>query len=143
MTFANSTIVAGSSRFRCWAVFESVTWWSTSRINDFLCSGDSCRRLATLCEECARFGVWTRPDRATGVVQKQSQVENERVFQIFEQMTIRDQLRIRRVNQGIEFIDTEQGVLVGSVAMEEFVLHQTSQLTEFGNVAAKEVDPMH
>ncbi len=46
-TSANSWIVAGSSKLRRWATFESVMWLSTSRMSAFLRSELNCSRAAT------------------------------------------------------------------------------------------------
>ena len=43
----------------------------------------------------------------------------------------------------VELVDADQGVFVRGIAMEKFVLHQAGELTEFRNVAAEKIDPVH
>src|SRR5439155_11616941 len=64
---ANSATVAGSSRFLCCAILESVRWWSTSRISDLRCSDDSCRRVATRWAKSALASEWGRAPMALPV----------------------------------------------------------------------------
>src|SRR4029077_18359110 len=65
------------------------------------------------------------------------------VVKFFEQATIRNQLWIGRLHQRVELVDAEQRVLISRVTMKEFVLNETGQLAEFGNVATEKVYPVH
>src|ERR1051326_5340700 len=85
----------------------------------------------------------SRSYRAAGVVQEQSEIKDERVLQVFEQTAIRGQFRIGCLQKRVELIDAKQGVLVGCVSVKELMLDQTSQLTEFRDVAAQKVNAMH
>src|SRR5712671_2926896 len=82
-------------------------------------------------------------DCPAGVMQEQSEVKNKRIFEVFEKMTIRDQLRIVCSNQCIELVDAKKGVLVRGVTVKKFMLHQTGQLAKLRNITAKIIDPMH
>jgi len=80
----------------------------------------------TLGEKRARFRMRARANGAAGVVQKQSEIKNEWVLQIFEQMPISEQFRIARLHERVEFVDAKQCVFVRGVTMKEFMLHQAS-----------------
>ena len=56
---------------------------------------------------------------------------------------IGNHLWIVRPDQGIELVDADQGMFVGRVTMKKLVLHQTGQLPEFRNVAAKKIHAVH
>src|SRR5689334_7645985 len=81
--------------------------------------------------------------RLTGVMQQQSQVKHERIGQFLEKFPVLDQLAVFRVRQRIQFVDTDQSVFVRSVAVEKFMLHQTGELAELGNILPKKIQPMH
>src|SRR5437764_4050456 len=87
--------------------------------------------------------MWSRADSFAAVVQQQREIENQRVVKSLENFTIGSQLRIVRLRQRIELIDAYQRMLVGCVSMQKFMLHQTGQLAEFGNVTTEKIDPMH
>src|SRR5439155_4463802 len=97
----------------------------------------------TLREKSARFRMWPGADGSRGVVQEECEIKNKRVFQIFEEMTISDQLRIACSNQCIELIDAKKGVFVRGVAVKKFMLHQTGQLAKLRNITAEIIDPVH
>src|SRR5262249_42803790 len=85
----------------------------------------------------------SRANRPPGVVQEQCQVEDEWIIQIFEDLAIRNQLRIVRPYERVELVDAEECMLVRGITMEKLVLHEAGQLPEFGDVAAQKIDPMH
>ena len=58
-------------------------------------------------------------------MQQKGEIENEWVGQLFEQFPILEQLGICRSGERVQFVDTNQCVFVGRVAMKEFMLHQT------------------
>ena len=94
-------------------------------------------------ENSARLSVRPGPDGFAGIVQEQGQIKNERILELLEESSIRDQLRILRPGQSIELVDANQRMFVGGVTVEKLVLNQTGQLAEFGNVASEEIDPVH
>src|ERR1700736_3649499 len=77
------------------------------------------------------------------VVQEQRQVEHKRILQLFEKPAIRGQLRVLRIRERIELVDTEQRVFVCGVTMRKFVLYETGERAELGNVTTEEIHPMH
>src|SRR5882724_7952584 len=86
------------------------------------------------------------PPRANGfaaVMQKQRQIKDEWVIELLKNLAIGDQLRIIRRCQSVELVDTYQCVFVRRVTMQKLVLHQTGELTEFGNISPQEINPMH
>ena len=91
----------------------------------------------------ARFRMRAGAHRFAGVVQQQSQVKHERIGQFLEKFPVLDQLAIFRLRQRIEFVDTDQSVFVRSVAVEKFMLHQTGELAELGNVLPEKIQPVH
>ena len=82
-------------------------------------------------------------NRFAGVMQQQSQVKHEGIGQFLEKLPVLDQLAIFRARQRIQFVDADQSVFVRSVAMEKFVLHQTGELPELGNVLPEKIQSVH
>src|SRR5438034_452842 len=76
------------------------------------------RRSSDLSENRARFRMRASADRFAGVMQQQSQVKDEWISQFFEKFPVFDQLAIFRAGERIEFVDTDQSVFVGSVAVD-------------------------
>ena len=97
----------------------------------------------TLREKSARFRMRARSNGATGVVQEQSELKNERIFEIFEKTMISGEFGILCANKRVQFIDAEERVFVRGVAVKEFVLDQAGELSELRNVAAEKIDPVH
>src|SRR5262249_31525986 len=97
----------------------------------------------TLGEERARLGMRPGPDRFAAIVQKKREIKNKRVLQLLKNLAISDQLRIRRLRQGIKFINANQCMLISRVTMEKLMLHQAGKLAELRNVPAQKIDPMH
>src|SRR5262249_48483133 len=83
------------------------------------------------------------PDRFAAIVQKKREIKNKRVLQLLKNLAISDQLRIRRLRQGIKFINANQCMLISRVTMEKLMLHQAGKLAELRNVPAQKIDPMH
>src|ERR1041384_1973155 len=84
-----------------------------------------------------------RPDRASGIVQKKREIENKRVVEFLEEPPVPAEFRILGVHYLVELVDAHQRVFVGRVTMKKLVLHETSELAEFGNVTAQKIDPVH
>src|SRR5438874_2676073 len=98
-------------------------------------------RRNALGEQRASFGVWPAHGLAA-VVQKKCEIENQWVRELLKQFAIINQLRIIGRRQRIKFIDTHQRVLVGSIPVQELVLHKAGELAKFGHVPAKKIHPM-
>src|SRR5438132_8815811 len=62
---------------------------------------------------------------------------------MLKNLSISNQLWIVRLCECVEFVDTNQRMLVGCVTMQKLMLHETGELAEFGNVTAEEIDAMH
>ena len=93
-------------------------------------------------KQSAGFGV--RPaHRFAAVVQEKCEIQDQWVRELLKQFAIMNQLRIIGRDQRIKFVDAHQCVLVGSVPVQELVLHKAGQLAKFGNVPAKKIHPMH
>src|ERR1051325_9477681 len=54
-----------------------------------------------------------------------------------------NQLWINGCQQCIKFVDAYQRVLVSSVPVQKLVLDQAGELSEFWDVTAKKIDPVH
>ena len=76
-------------------------------------------------------------------MQEKCKIQNQRVGELLEQFAIRDQLRLIRHRQCIEFVDAYQSVLVRRIPVQKLMLHKAGELTEFGNVSAKKIDAVH
>src|SRR5438309_8942300 len=83
------------------------------------------------------------PDRATGVVEEQSEIEHVRVLEFFEEIPVGAQFRILGLHHLVELVDADQGVFVRGITMEKFVLDQAGELPEFRDVSSEEIDPVH
>ena len=105
------------------------------------------RQLKTRCDALgkkrARFGVRPRPHCFARVMQKQRQVKNKRIVKSLKELPIRNQFRISRLRQRVEFVDANQCVLVRRVTVTKLVLHKAGQLAKLGNVASEEIHAMH
>ena len=100
-------------------------------------------RRCSLGEKRARLRVWTRAHRAAGVVKEEREIKDKRVREVFKQPPVGAKFWILRLHHGVEFVDANQGVFVGCVTMEKFVLHQAGELSKFRNVSAEKIDPVH
>src|ERR1700682_168759 len=105
--------------------------------------GKAQTRRGPLGKERARLGMRTRAHCAPGVVQEKRKIKDKWVLESFEQPPVGTEFRVLRLHHLVELVDANQGVFVGGVAMEEFVLHQAGELPEFGNVPAEEIHPVH
>src|SRR5437773_12328558 len=94
-------------------------------------------------EKSARFRMRARSNGPTGVVQKQSEIKNERIFEIFEKTMISGKVGILCANKRVQLVDAKQCVFVRGVAVKECVLDQTGELSELRNVAGAKIDPVH
>ena len=81
-----------------------------------------------------RAGVFMVPAvlGLAGVVEQQREIERGRVVVLLEKVAVTAEFRIFRGDEFIEFVDADQGVLVGGVAVEELVLHEAGEASEFG-----------
>src|SRR6516162_1297441 len=77
------------------------------------------------------------------VVQEKCEIQNQWVGELLKQFAIMNQLRIIGRRQRIKLVDAHQGVLVGSIPVQELVLYKAGELAEFGNVPAKKIHSMH
>src|ERR1041384_3004720 len=87
--------------------------------------------------------MWPRPDRASGVVKEEREIEDKRVVEFLEETAVSAELRVFGVHDLVEFIDADQRVFVGRVTMEKLMLHQAGELAEFRNVTAEKINPVH
>ena len=100
-------------------------------------------RRHALGEKCACLGMGPCADAFAGIVQEQGEIENVGIGDGLEQFLVGTQLRVIGVAQRIEFFNTDQGVLVGGITMEIFVLHQAGEVTKLREIASEEIDLVH
>ncbi len=80
---------------------------------------------------------------ASGVVEDEGEVEGVGVNDFVEVFAEVLEAWVGGVDEFVEFIDAAEGVFVGGVAVEEFVLDEAVEGAEFGEVAAEEADAVH
>src|SRR4030081_2509160 len=85
----------------------------------------------------------TRSDGPAGVMQKEREGKNKWVREFLEDRPVGAQLRVFCLHHLVELVDANQGVLISSVAMKKFMLHQAGELTELRNVTTEKIAPMH
>ena len=59
---------------------------------------------------------------SAGVVKKDGKVEGIGVFNIDENLPVASNRRVVRFYQGVQLVDTAEGILIGSIKMKEFIL---------------------
>ena len=77
------------------------------------------------------------------VMHQERKVERARVLAFLEEPAVAPELRVFGVDQGIEFVDADQRVLVCRVAMEKFMLHKAGQPPEFGQITPEKIRLVH
>ena len=99
---------------------------------------------ATFCAKSALASAWMPGvGGLAGVVEEQREIEHGRVLELLKELLVFCELRLGRIDQAIEFLDADEGVLVGRVAMEKLVLHEAGQLAELRDVTPEEIDLVH
>src|SRR5882672_12907727 len=65
------------------------------------------------------------------------------MLNVLENFLVTGMWRLGRVQNAVEMLDDLQRVLVGGIAVEKLVLHQTGESAKFGNEFAKKLDLVH
>ena len=81
--------------------------------------------------------------RASGVVEQEGEVEDERVRRLEEQAAVTLISGCGVGGEGVEFLEADQAVFVDRIAEEKVVLEQAGDPAELGKVAAQEIDLVH
>src|SRR5207253_2858420 len=77
------------------------------------------------------------------IVQKKCKIQHQRVLELLKNITVSYQFGVSDVGERVEFVDAYQCMLVGCVTVQKLMLHEAGKLTEFWNVAAEKIDPVH
>ena len=78
-----------------------------------------------------------------GVVKKDGKVEGIGVFNIDKNLPVASNRRVVRFYQGVQLVDTAEGMLIGSIAMKEFMLNKAFESPEFREIATKDPTSVH
>ena len=102
------------------------------------------KALADLVSENLR-AVDMLPDvfGSAGVVKKDGKVEGIGVFNIDENLSVASNRRVVRFYQGIQLVDTAEGMLIGGIAMKEFMLNKAFKSPEFREITAEDPASVH
>ena len=73
---------------------------------------------------------------SAGVVKKDGKVEGIGVFNIDKNLPVASNSRVVRFYQGVQLVDTAEGMLIGGIAMKEFMLNKAFKSSEFREIAA-------
>ena len=76
-------------------------------------------------------------------MQKKCKIQHQRVLELLKNITVSYQFGVSDVGERIEFVDAYQCMLVGCVTVQKLMLHEAGKLTEFWNVTAEKIDPVH
>jgi hypothetical protein len=79
----------------------------------------------------------------TGVVHQDGDVKSDGVFHVLEDLSKELLLGIFGMDESVEDINTAESVLIGRVAMKEFVLHKVGQLAKLWEVTTEESISVH
>ena len=77
------------------------------------------------------------------IVQQNRKVENRGVLEFLENGAVAVETPFLGEQNGVEFFDANEGVLVSRVAVVEFVLHEAIERAELGDVAAEHAEVVH
>jgi len=80
---------------------------------------------------------------SAGIVEDEGDVEGVGVGMFEEEVAVDGAARVFVINEGIELVDAAEGVLVGGVAVEEFVLNEAVERAEFREVSSEDAGAMH
>ena len=80
---------------------------------------------------------------SAGVMKKNGKVKGIGVFNIDENLPVAGKRRVVRFYQGVQLVDTAQGMLIGSIAMKEFMLNKAFESSEFRAIATKNSASVH
>lgn len=94
-------------------------------------------------DDAAEFGVTGFGEGFTGVVEEQSEVEQERTFEVAEDIAVLGEGRFFGFPDLVEFGEADEGMLVGRVLVIELVLDEAGEFAELGDVFAEETDLVH
>ena len=81
--------------------------------------------------------------RPTRVMHQKGDIHRDRIFHLLEDLPEEFLLGVVRVDQAVEDVDAAQGVLVGGVAMKEFMLDEVGQFPEFRDISSEKSVSMH
>ena len=91
----------------------------------------------------AGLGVALGVVRLAGVVEQHGQVEDVGPRRLLQERAVLGEGRFGGVDDLVEHLDADEGVLVGGVTMEKFVLHQAGEGAELGEEAAEKSEFVH
>ena len=94
-------------------------------------------------EQRARLRVVPRARGLPGVVQEDGEVQDRGVLELLEQLPVFRHLRVVAREQGVEFLNAHQRVLVGRITVKKLVLDKAEQRAELGEVAAQHAGVVH
>ena len=77
------------------------------------------------------------------VVHQEREVKRGRIVIFEEQIAVAGEFRILAGDEVVQFVDADQGVLVGRVAVEKFMLHQAGETSELWQIASEEIGLVH
>ena len=80
---------------------------------------------------------------SAGVMKKNGKVKGIGVFNIDENLPVAGKRRVVRFYQGVQLVDTAEGMLIGSIAMKEFMLNKAFESPEFREIATKNSASVH
>lgn len=94
-------------------------------------------------DDAAEFGVAGFGEGFTGIVEEQSEVEQERTFEIAEDIAVLGEGRFFGFPDLVEFGEADEGMFVCGVLVIELVLDEAGEFAKLGDVFAEETDLVH